>query len=70
MGLKVSQNCCGRLAANEGHLVLSWVIELWMFRPMAEGSRRIRLAVDRKLGIVVNMTVQFVSHEMAVVIMD
>jgi hypothetical protein len=69
MGLKVSQNCCGRLAANKG-TVLSWVIELWMFRSMAEGSRRINLAADRKLGIVVNMTVTFVSHEMAAVILD
>jgi hypothetical protein len=69
MGLKGSQNCCGRLVANEG-TVLSWVIELWMFRSKAEGSRRIHLAADRKLGIVVNMTVKYVSHEMAVVILD
>jgi hypothetical protein len=62
--------CCGRLAANEGHLLLSVVIELWMFRSMAEGIRRIHLAADRKYWIVVNMAVNSVSHEMVVVILD
>jgi hypothetical protein len=66
----VPQNCCGRLAGNEGHLVLSGMIELWMFRSMAEGIRRIHLAADRKLWIVVNMAVKFVSHEMVDVILD
>jgi len=45
MELKVRQNCCGRAAANEGQLLPSGVTDLSMFRSMAEGIRRIYLAV-------------------------
>ena len=51
MGLKVPQNCRRRLAANEGKLLLSGVIDLWMFRSMAEGIRWIHLAAFGSSGL-------------------